>query len=62
MLTRDNIIRKDYTPQMLLETLQELERVKAALWAWRTRTMEPGYEPSAAELQLLGAVWRDGNV
>lgn len=58
MLTRDTIILKTYTPIDLLETLDRLEQLEAAVLCHRLTAMQPGYEPSDAELSLWAAVRR----
>lgn len=56
MLTRESIIRKDYTPLALLATAERLEVLELAIRSYRVATMEPGYELSDAERKLLADV------
>lgn len=56
MLTRESIIRKDYTPLMLLVTTERLEVLELAIRSYRVATMAPGYELSDAERKLLADV------
>lgn len=60
LLTREHIIRKDYTPGMLLATLERLEQLEGALMAHRVEAMQPGYEASDAERKLWASVRRYG--
>lgn len=53
MLTREMIIRKDYTPLALLVVVERLEALEAAVRSYKIATMEPGYELSNAERKLL---------
>jgi hypothetical protein len=56
MLTRDAIIMNTYSLADLLETLGRLDQLEAAVLCHRLTAMQPGYEPSDAELSLWDAV------
>ncbi len=58
MLTRDAIIMNTYSLADLLETLDRLDQLEAAVLCHRLTAMQPGYEPSDAELSLWDAVRR----
>jgi hypothetical protein len=58
IIDRDAIIMNSYAQADLLETLDRLEQLEAAVLCHRLTAMQPGYEPSDAELSLWDAVRR----